>query len=48
MLLFDGVVCDAHRGGVVAMDRVFWMQMTHIGEGESKNNSHLTIVVENA
>jgi hypothetical protein len=45
MLLFNGVVRDANRSCIIAMYRVFWLQVTHIIEGESKNNSRLAIVV---
>jgi hypothetical protein len=48
MLLFDGVVRDAHRSGIVAMDMGFWLQVTHIFEGESKNYPCLAFVVEGA
>jgi hypothetical protein len=46
MLTFDQIVCDAHRCGIVAMDGGFGLRVTHICEGESKNNPHLAIVVE--
>jgi hypothetical protein len=45
MLAFDGVVRDANRSGIIAMYRGFWLRVTHISEGESKNNPRLAIMV---
>jgi hypothetical protein len=45
-LSFDGVVCNAHRRGIVAMDSFFLLQVTHIFEGELKKHPRLAIVVE--
>jgi hypothetical protein len=44
-LPFNGVVRDANRSGIITMYRSFWLRVTHISEGESKNNPCLAIVV---
>jgi hypothetical protein len=45
-LSFDSVVHDAHRRDAFKRDGGFWLRVTHICDGESKNNPHLAIVVE--
>jgi len=45
-LPLDSIVCDTHRRGVVAMHRCLWLRMAHVGQGESKNNTSLAIMVK--
>jgi hypothetical protein len=47
-LSFDGIVADANGGGIIAMDGSFRLQMSHDGEGLSKNNSILAIMEESS
>ena len=43
-LLFHCAVGYSNRGGIVAMDRCFWLNVTHIFKDAPKNDADLTIV----
>jgi hypothetical protein len=42
-LPFDGVVCDADGGRIVAVYRCSWLGMPQFFEGESKNHTFFAI-----
>jgi hypothetical protein len=45
-LMFNGVVCNANSGGVVAMDRSFGLWMSQLFEGQPENHAFFTIQEE--
>jgi hypothetical protein len=38
LLPFDGVICNADSGGIIAMDWCLWLGMAQFFQGESKKN----------
>jgi hypothetical protein len=46
LLSFDGIICDAHRCCIIAMDRHFWLRMTHVGQLLPEYYPVLTVVEE--
>ncbi len=44
--MLDCVVCNANSCSLVTVYWGLWLRMAHFGQGESKDNACLTIVVE--
>jgi hypothetical protein len=47
-LALDGVVGDAYGGGVIAIDRDWWLRMAHLIECDAKNCGLFAIEKEGA
>jgi hypothetical protein len=47
-LSFDGVVCNAYGGGIVAMNGCFWLRMALFFESHTKNHALFAVQEEGA
>jgi hypothetical protein len=47
-LTFDGIVRNTNGGCIVAVYGCFWLGLSQVGEGESKNDAFLAVQEEGA